>query len=665
MSNQKKIEFIDALIGADKAAKAFGDLQNAKRAAVETLFEELTEESRDRIREGMEFRVVNAKGRKKETSFSKKGQEHAVDTFGAVKKGRGLSSKDQPKVQAAMDELVKLTRKALDRKKPDGSPLFTRNEEIEAEIFTPLVRQGILPENFVLDQFSEVQRLLDSTFKNYRETLQGITDEKKTAAAKTDMDFWGAGSKVDTLKALGGKAKQRVEIAKGQLHLTDDKIRRAKIGVEFIKLGVSVGKLGKNAKGWTTMEDGRPKAVVSADKMLNPEKYKDTLTGKYAELSDPTDSDEIRWAMAQQKREKMFTDTLGGIGAKLAPLGLSEEQLEAVGTKIAGFLDKTEETKPSLVKDGITNSLSTIKNLVDLGLNSKTMHEIRTAVGDAHQEMHIRGAAADVIDDLDDALVSALNSVQAGTGDMIEGLFADKVNVQAVTSAAAPDPDAGKVIDLIAKGFEKALTDAAPSGKAAAEAFQQVGRKLAKDFRSKAPATDLGKVLKSEDGDYPAAFAELVKVLPGIVKGAVTEEFKSAVKDPQTLKAMAARAAVPDQEDFLDEMLRSDEELREYEKMLVLIDEGGISAAEQHTIDHLIQQLKRDKQVMDLILKSAGVLTGAAGGAVNMAATATKEVTTVLAGQVTGALKAAQLIIKLGSERKEGCRPLGFVEQVP
>jgi hypothetical protein len=53
--------------------------------------------------------------------------------------------------------------------------LFTDTELMD-EIYTPLVREHVLPENFVINKFSKVQRMLDATNKMYKEELKDAND---------------------------------------------------------------------------------------------------------------------------------------------------------------------------------------------------------------------------------------------------------------------------------------------------------------------------------------------------------------------------------------------------------------------------------------------------------------------------------------------------------
>lgn len=89
----------------------------------------------------------------------------------------------------AMEKVVKLSermRKKLSAQKgPDGRPQYSEDEinhTIMDELWTPLVREGILPENMVPDRYSHVKKTFDGSVKIYKERLDRFTLEKEESA---------------------------------------------------------------------------------------------------------------------------------------------------------------------------------------------------------------------------------------------------------------------------------------------------------------------------------------------------------------------------------------------------------------------------------------------------------------------------------------------------
>lgn len=65
----------------------------------------------------------------------------------------------------------------------EDKPLFA-DAEVTAEVFTPLVREQIIPETFVHDRVSEVQGMLDETNKIYLEQLEQYKEEPSSEVAE-------------------------------------------------------------------------------------------------------------------------------------------------------------------------------------------------------------------------------------------------------------------------------------------------------------------------------------------------------------------------------------------------------------------------------------------------------------------------------------------------
>jgi hypothetical protein len=70
----------------------------------------------------------------------------------------------------------------------------------------------------------------------------------------------------------------------------------------------------------------------------------------------------------------------------------------------------------------------------------------------------------------------------------------------------------------------------------------------------------------------------------------------------------------------------------------VLIDEGGLSAAETRTIEAMIAQLQRDREILEMVLAAAGLLTSLGISGTTIAGRAAEELTSTVVGEVCGAL---------------------------
>jgi hypothetical protein len=105
-----------------------------------------------------------------------------------------MEGKTRPRSMLNWAKSVETCQKAIgQQKKPDATcvvfietqqPLFSVNELID-ELFTPLVNEKVLGENFVTKEFSKTQRMLDATNALYMEELKDAKDPSTGLAAFT------------------------------------------------------------------------------------------------------------------------------------------------------------------------------------------------------------------------------------------------------------------------------------------------------------------------------------------------------------------------------------------------------------------------------------------------------------------------------------------------
>ncbi|MCA8977183.1 MAG: hypothetical protein KDC98_20850, partial [Planctomycetes bacterium] len=98
------------------------------------------------------------------------------------------------------------------------------------------------------------------------------------------------------------------------------------------------------------------------------------------------------------------------------------------------------------------------------------------------------------------------------------------------------------------------------------------------------------------------------------------------------------------------ELERSAEEIAEYERQLVLLDEGTATIAEQRSIEKLIAQLKSDRAIVELVIGLGSGLSALGSAGIEIAGAATEQVGEVLVGEIAGPLKAAKLILKMSAK---------------
>ncbi|MBV8605523.1 MAG: hypothetical protein JO224_12625 [Pelomonas sp.] len=784
----KQLEFINEVVGIEVKLAERARKQDERRGASSRALEQLAGK-KDAIRETMQsLRVVDKYGKQHEQAFSEQGQEYALDTFGATKKGRGLSKEDIRRAGEAMRPIVEAVSALREARGSDGAPLYRLPEDLEEmtqqiidDVFTPLVREGVLPENFVTDQYSEVQRLINAALGSYKEENRSLRDENEKSQAKANALYYGAGDGLDQagarLKALAGVPKKAMD----KLGLDDKKKRFLQIGVTGIRAGVASVSAGLTLESWQVDPgSGMPKIEHNFAMQLNPQDYGYT----------DSDPDEARAKLLEAKRAVKVHEVVTKLG-----LSSSDEN------RILSVLDIQDDSNFAASKDGITGYGEALESIIsDLGIAGDKLDKLRTAADSVYHDGQNVAAALKCAREIDNTLATLLDThLGAGVGAAVKGSYAGAVDAEEVADAAgqlkADDQtiiaeyaiafkrvftsglggaDLGAVGDRIARAFVasangKALQEAikrdpatafAPLVKLAGEvlgrelpgvdptqkqavddgllkvAFANLARQLDKavvaalhkDVNPGAAEAFAGlyaaqlkpdAVLKGwraktdQDGNgdgaavvaaYADAFvgaftraapdstntafvgagkaiaaefrgrakgpafaqqvgADMVGAVRALLVagtaavdaavGAQVEALKSAMGTPEAQRAIAAKAVYPDGGDeALDELKASEEELADYERQLVLIDEGGMAAADLKSIEKLIAQIERDRAVCEMVLSVGSVLTSLGSTTTSIVGAVTVQVTDTLVGEIVGPLKAAKLIMKFAIAMK-------------
>lgn len=688
---QQLRDYLREFVGAGESQKTYEHVENGKRAALEDVFSKFTPEAKQRIRAGMKFRVVDKKGKKHEKSFDKRGQEYSVDTFGSTKQGRGIDSLDQPKVQAAMDEIVELTRRAIDKlkdlKKPDGKPVYDFASKdksvrlraqyeftnlIEHEVFTPLVREGVMPENFVLDEYSEVQKLLNGTFQSYRQTTEESRQDEELELAEMRSNAKGKKGKLDILvgsidmvkENLKGQVLQKLRLSKEQ---GENLAKTADFGKQGIVMTGALIKAGITLKKWMPEKDGTPKIVKSQQKLLDPQKFKNTLgdvkdddgnvTGSYSKyydddpnLTDGTkvemSDDALRVELAQMRRARVVTNVFDLV-EDITGVKLPAEFVIKV-------LDKVVDSDGVFYTQASTKELIAIiqKGIVDLAVPGDKITKSLDKLDSLSKEYEAREAATVAAQKLDEKLAAAIGAAAGeAAGDAFEGMFLNELDLDALLEHTGPDTSGPLVAETIGDGIRAMFAAASPSLlEGMYEKFAAAGDVIAEVFEKKAPVKDFEKLIKKTPD---AAFEPIVKAAVEAVGEAFPEEIKTLLSDEENLRKIAGKSLIPDEEQSLREWEDADEELKEYERALVLIDDGGITAAEQLTIERLIAEIEKDKATLKLVSNIGSTFPAIFGGGVQIANRITDKLNDVVVGEIVGPLKAAKLIMQFAVSVKK------------
>ncbi|MDR1497335.1 MAG: hypothetical protein LBS59_02795 [Puniceicoccales bacterium] len=284
-------------------------------------------------------------------------------------------------------EIHKLTHKliaidmelgAIKSEVREGKPLFTK-EELAAELWTPLVRARLLPETFVPDGYSEVQKMLDETNALYRKRVSEYKEQGKLTPPINRTALYGkaalklASTGIDLATEFGADgAKKGLELAGKILEVTEtsfdfvlelkDDIKDAVEGDASLKdtlgkIGNSlhsfagdiisselgkeiVGKIGGNLTGKEKENFG--KMVKNATRVFNGSKFAVGVTKAVAHKS----TDELKTAVIAAFKDALGDDFAGELAGKIGGIPVVKE-LEDFAKSSANKLKSAGQSKDS------------------------------------------------------------------------------------------------------------------------------------------------------------------------------------------------------------------------------------------------------------------------------------------------------------------------------
>ena len=166
---------------------------------------------------------------------------------------KGIAPEQAREVQEKLLELYALSADLENMTHGDPpQKVYNSPEELRADFWDPLVREGVIPENFVPPRFSEVDTTFGAASELYEERLQeytkelgdwdGFADKFNVAATCVELGFDFAGAVIQAKAAVG------VLQAGGDLG-NSAAMNEAKEKVELLKLiGAAVAAVGAGTK---------------------------------------------------------------------------------------------------------------------------------------------------------------------------------------------------------------------------------------------------------------------------------------------------------------------------------------------------------------------------------------------------------------------------------
>lgn len=352
------------------------------------------------------------------------------------------SEDDRRAVQIALEKILAIQTEMLNEIDEDGNRVFT-DDDIRRELWSPLVRDGTIPENLVPSKFSE-QAL---AFKGAADLYQDRIDKYSKASSGHEDLLRGLKITGKTVGVIGTVASSSVQIANAP--------GLASVNEQIAK--------GKNPEG----------TVLSSDQIKELKNQKDILEQKNA------------WATFAVAS---FTG-----GFQIVESGIKEGIKE--DPNWASFADTTFKAFASVVAAGC----STIaKEVVGPGANSSTDDgKARLATAAAIQGGILGGISALR---MVPTLISALRDKKKGT-QIVESLIQQIGDVvsNSFAAAAAKETDSDRKTGLIQLGA--ALKTSLISLSSAPEAIR-----LASEGKGKEAALKLGAGLMLSSGSLVSMF---------------------------------------------------------------------------------------------------------------------------------------------------------------
>jgi hypothetical protein len=168
------VNWVEKLVS--KAAKR--EKLEKKRSKQDAAMSQLAgriEEAQNQLRDIMDLTVQTEDGKKQKTLDYKERKQTAEFDIDDVKDGFFKMSPDDLEKHAQAAQMIEsLYDQLADLKDPDddSKSLFDDEEELAEELYSPLKREGLLPETFIPNKFSETHEMTKETFALYGERLK-------------------------------------------------------------------------------------------------------------------------------------------------------------------------------------------------------------------------------------------------------------------------------------------------------------------------------------------------------------------------------------------------------------------------------------------------------------------------------------------------------------
>ncbi|MBT9456866.1 MAG: hypothetical protein IV097_09610 [Burkholderiaceae bacterium] len=315
----------------------------------------------------------------------------------------------------------------------------------------------------------------------------------------------------------------------------------------------------------------------------------------------------------------------------------SQETLKTVQSIVTTAMT---EGKKGKTKEAIEKQQKELTDRISQGIDlAKAGISTGKKIVDAVKVRSIKGMAEEIVNGIGDVVAGAVKLAAPGVGDIVGNAYRATTKTGLVAYYLTMDPpDKSRALQSLGDGFEAAFAMAGSAS--TAEALKTVGKEVSKAFVAAGAGIDLGKTIADgKYGDGAKALAKLARaimtqalkvdlsgdpsvtaegdegseLMKGIKIGADTfKELSGIIAEAVNgLKDEKAKAKLQQQLDELrtaDALADIESSKEEIERVLIQGDEAGGKAADTRSIEVLIQEMQRDRMIMEMAQKlmSAG-----------------------------------------------------------
>ena len=617
----QKLELLQRFTGTKAVAMASSDKFDARAKAFDTVMQgKLLDAAREELRAAQQIIFKERNSKKTAKLIDERGQEKGFEAEDVARYDM-LDPAVLKRLNSAYAKVFQAKDELLKAKDSNGQPLFSEDDDLIDELFTPLVREGLLADTLLTDKHSDVGRMLNGGMKAYKSKLEKKRDDDKQSGAQTEFDASGGGGKMDL---LSGKMQ-----------------RLTQVGATAMKsIGESIGIKDPNDLQ-TLISITRSSANVG--QKLFALELEAIDFDKLATLPDP-----------------FHPGTTKVVGA--SPKTLAFKPGDVVG-------NVKEVVKSDQMKIGEESALLTEELTVDIYALATQGNSLSSNDGKGNKENKRGALCAEVRDAMTFAIAGVRDVALAFNepyGNLVYGSAMRELEHQFsgfLTSLVQRKPQPDGAMRAFAALLQGSV--ATPTGLdlraidgtgALAQALEGAGAKVAEAFLSKVDVGALREALEAQDAQAAAL------AMQGCTSASAYAGAFNGLDQARQLLGGAGDELKDAYGQYADEVAeaglkKAREENEQFERDLVLLDDGGEQLAAQRSLAVLTEKLAHDRKVLAIVNTAAGALKGIGTDATKLGTTVSnfaqqttdvsKTVATEVSASLLPALQAAQLIMQM------------------